>query len=403
MNAARIAPIDEWLEGNEMRNQLVFFSLTFSLGLASSARAQQTGAAVGRTPGSAARTGLIIVREKPPEPICDSAADRSMNGHDLQALPEMLFERGYSLTCVRRADGKMEALKQLGSMINFSADGTEMAYWIPESGELHVRVIASASDQLVEALPGAKLQALSWSRNGHKLAYAVREAVPEGIRVIDLETGKRSTSSVKYTGGSATLDPEYLLATREDGVHRIWLRDGHDEIVARMPDVARAKYSQTGSLLGMLIDTVNTAVEAPSVNDEVEDCTGGTFSLSVMETGNGRVLHIPFPPGFDSVLDYEISPHDSTIAITFGTASCDYPGDLARVYMVSLPQMELSPVSRADALGIEAHWSPDGKAIVYQEYTGSDSPLMVYDVATGQTHRLTSPGKLGPDHFLGWR
>ena len=152
----------------------------------------------------------------------------------------------------------------------------------------------------------------------------------------------------------------------------------------------------------MLSYNVEESERTPA-DDDSPDCTGGIFSLAVMNTMSGKILQIPFPAGFDSVLDYEFSPDDHNIAVTFGAASCDYPGDVARVYTVSLPAIELAPVSRADRLAVQARWSPNGRAIIYQDYTGSDSPLMVFDLATQKTSRLTSPGQLGPDNFLGWR
>ena len=151
-----------------------------------------------------------------------------------------------------------------------------------EKGELHVVSIATGSDELVEAIPGGKLQAMSWSGNGRKLAYSVNGATPEGIRVIDLDTGKRSISGVKFTGGSATLDPEYLLAAGIDGIHRIRLSDGHDDLVGAMPYAIRAGYSQSGNLLGIL--TVAPGEDEPPVaDDDTPDCRGGSFALMVIE------------------------------------------------------------------------------------------------------------------------
>ena len=125
--------------------------------------------------------------------------------------------------------------------------------------------------------------------------------------------------------------------------------------------------------------------------------------MMVNEKRMGRMQQIPFPAGFNSVLDYEFSADDQAVAVTFGADSCDYPGDSARVYMVALATMRLTPVSPTERLSVQAHWSPNGKIIVYQDYTGSDSPLMAFELATGKIIRLTNRGQMGPDSFLGWR
>jgi Tol biopolymer transport system component len=115
-------------------------------------------------------------------------------------------------------------------------------------------------------------------------------------------------------------------------------------------------------------------------------------------------LDVPFPHGFDTVLDFQFSPDDQAIAVTFGVTGCDYPGERARVYVVSLPEMRLEPISPSERLSVEPRWTPDGKTLVYVDYQGSDSPLVAFDLQTRKVTRLTSPGQFfGPDTWLGWR
>jgi hypothetical protein len=133
------------------------------------------------------------------------------------------------------------------------------------------------------------------------------------------------------------------------------------------------------------------------------DCTGGTFALSIQKTAPKQVIKVPFPPGFDSVLDFAFAPDESALAVTFGAAACDYPGDVARVYVFSLADLKLVPISPADRLSVKAHWSPDSKVVIYSDYSGSDSPLMVVDVQSGKAATLTNPNQWGPDEFLAWR
>jgi len=91
--------------------------------------------------------------------------------------------------------------------------------------------------------------------------------------------------------------------------------------------------------------------------------------------------------------------------VTFGAEACDYPGDKARVYSVSIPDLALTPLSPADRLSVQPRWSPDGKTIVYSDYSGSTPPLIAVDVRTGKVTKLTNPGQDGyaPDTFLSWR
>jgi Tol biopolymer transport system component len=111
----------------------------------------------------------------------------------------------------------------------------------------------------------------------------------------------------------------------------------------------------------------------------------------------------PYPKGFDTVLDYSFSPDNRTVAVTFGLVGCDYPGELARIYLVSLPELKLTPISPADRLSVKAEWTPGGRVIVYCDYTGSDSGLMAYDLQTNKITKLTTPNEFGPETWLAWR
>src|SRR5438105_10643933 len=118
---------------------------------------QQTGAAgapagttAGRTAGTARQNaGLIAIRVKPAEPACTAEIAASSASSEPSSLPEIAFSRGSALVCVRHADGRTEELKGRYSEGNFSRDGKEAAYWLPEKGELHVVSIATGSDELV--------------------------------------------------------------------------------------------------------------------------------------------------------------------------------------------------------------------------------------------------------------
>ena len=124
--------------------------------------------------------------------------------------------------------------------------------------------------------------------------------------------------------------------------------------------------------------------------------------MLLQKIGTKQAIKVPFPQGFDNVLDFAFSPDDNAVAVTFGAAACDYPGDVARVYLFFLADHKLTPVSPPDRLSVKAHWSPDLKFVIYSDYSGSDSPLLGVDVQSGKTTKLTNPDRWGPDEFLGW-
>ena len=65
--------------------------------------------------------------------------------------------------------------------------------------------------------------------------------------------------------------------------------------------------------------------------------------------------------------------------------------------------MKMRPISPADHLSVSVEWTPDAKTLIYQDYTGSNSPLVAVDLSTGIVSRLTNPGDDGPDEWLAWR
>src|SRR5262249_31715920 len=106
---------------------------------------------------------------------------------------------------------------------------------------------------------------------------------------------------------------------------------------------------------------------------------------------------------FDNVLDFDFSPDESTIAVTFGVVGCDYPGDAARIYQVSLPDLSLKPLSPPDRLSVKVHWTPNGNSLIYTNDTGSNASLMALDLRSGKITRLSDPGDNGPDYFVAWK
>lgn len=373
--------------------------------------AQQTGVAVGTTPGSAIRNFPKPVPVPVPEVSCESPANPSSAASAFPALPDMLFTRE-SLTCVRHSDGRSEQLLNNAKSGVKSADGAFVAIWVPDAHALHIFSVAEHRDTIADTIPGAKVSEIVWSLKGHTLSYyAFEEKNPIGLRTINLDNGRRNS----FPGGFRRLipspDPDYVFAFASLSVERFRIADGRREVILGARNAERAVYSSKGSYLGIeayttaqYLDKLPEPSPASSDSDDDEpDCTGADFFLILQSTATKQLVDISFPEKFNSVLDFEFSPDESAIAVTFGVTGCDYPGDVARVYKVSLPTLQMTPVSPVDRLGVQAHWSPDGRYIIYSDYTGSDSPLVAADVRTGKLTRLTSPGDHGPDNWQGWR
>ena len=371
--------------------------------------AQQAGTVVGASPGSAKRVGGIEVERVVPEkPTCESAGI-ALGTEAEGGLPEMEFWR-QDLLCVRHSDGKTEAVRDglpWGAGV-VSAQG-DVAYWIAEKSELHVFSPKTNVDTVMDTLPGANLRQMVWSWKGRTLVYFAAKADPAGIRVVNLDSGARNLISGNFVSVVASPDPEYLATVGWEGVQRVHVADGRREDVAKIELAADAAYSQGGKWLGVEATpasdptlTANGPNQAAS-EDDSPDCTGGAFALTVFETATKRAVSVPFPKGFDTVLDFEFSPDERALAVTYGVAGCDYPGDAARVFVVSLADLKMTPISPENKLSVEAHWSPGGKKIVFLDYTGSDAGIVIADVKTGNVVRVTSPGQNGPDKWVAWR
>jgi hypothetical protein len=370
--------------------------------------AQQTGTVIGRTPGSAVGTRISSTKVTP-KATCESPVP---NGADMPAVPEMLFSRKWGeLVCVRHPDGRTEVLRDGLPWKAVSGNGSEAAYFVPEKRELHVFSIATRTDVIVNVLPGAKkVSGMFWSVKGRSLVYTLEGETR--VQVLDVDTGRTNVVERGLTRIVAAPDPMHVLGVGQDGAELISVDGGKRELVAAVKYADRAQYSKSGALLGILgfasmaDQAAAAAVSVPASSTEMEDdgpdCTGGTLALIVQK--GKQLLDVPFPEGLDSVLDFQFSSDDHAIAVTFGVAGCDYPGDRARVYLVSLPEMRLKPISPADRMSVEPRWTPDGKTLVYVDYQGSDSPLVAFDLQTRKVTRLTSPGQFfGPDTWLGWR
>jgi len=303
------------------------------------------------------------------------------------------------LVCVRHSDGRFEQLpKDIAGL--WSPDGHELAYWNKDKHELHFRAIADGSDTIADVLPDFTPKEMYWSEKGHAFVYPANNANPLRYRVLDLDTGKRSLVGRDLTRIVGVPDPSHLLATTQNTVERISVADGKHEVVATLNFPNTAQYSPGGTWLAIEVQVLNPQEAA---TDDEPNCSSGIYALVLQKTATRQLLKVPFPDGFEKVVDFAFSPDDRALAVTFGVEGCDYPGDKARVYVVSLPDLALTPLSPAGRLSVQPHWSPDGKAIVYSDFLAST--LIVVDVRTGKATNLTNPGQDGnaTDVFLAWR
>src|SRR5215470_3456956 len=385
----------------------ILFPTTLLLSV-SVAAAQQTGTLMGTTPGSGARAGITVTRVIV-KPTCEATAGAA--GGEVSSVPEMVFGRSWEeLVCVRHADGRTEQLRTDQPKGLASPDGSAIAYWNEKKQELRLYLTASQSDVLVESLPGAKLREMVWSAKGHMLSYRPTSASPAGIRSYDMDTGKWVLFGGSYVGLVVPPDPTHVVAISYEGVKTLSLADAKGEITAKVQYAISAEYSRNGKYLGILGNSSIAEQNAPPApvaqapaEDDGPDCTGGSLALILQNMKTKQLVDVPLPKGFDTVLDFSLSPEENAIAVTYGVVGCDYPGDRARIFLVSLPDMKLTSISPDDRLSVKPVWTPDGKAVVYTDYTGSESPLVAFDLVTHKVTKLTSPGQFGPDEWLCWR
>jgi hypothetical protein len=368
------------------------------------ASAQGTGAVVGTTPGSALHQSVRANPVPVPEITCASPDPPDLA--DVK-LPDLIFFRMMgSLVCLLHSDGTSEKIVKVGPWATLSPNGNDLAYWIPEEHALHHYSIRDRKDAVLDTIPGATMSRIVWSREGRTVAYQVfgNENL-FGIRTINLDSHEHVLLPPTVGRFVSVPDASHVIVAGDRRMRRIELATRKAEPVTAV-DGEEAAFSARGGWTGGLTAKRHPAPApadtAPADDDEV-DCTGAVYDLTVRQTASKRSRIVPFPKTFDSILDFEFSPDERSIAVTFGAASCDYPGDKARVFLVSLPDLSLRPISPADRLSVEAHWTPDSAGIVYADYTEGSEPIMLFNVRTGRTVRLTNPRTNGPDEWLGWR
>jgi hypothetical protein len=294
--------------------------------------------------------------------------------------------------------GHPQKLLEKADIAVLAPDGQYIAYWRTDQHEVHLFSFRDKSDRVLENLPGGSIRGMIWTADSASVAY-LGKLTPPGLHLIDLRTGTQRVLPGSYPIIGAAADGAHLLAIHEMKLEKLALADGRAQVLL---DFGKAIWNASelanGSLLGVLI----TREDPPEATDDDPNCQGPSIELMVLR--KGTPTGIPYPAGFDSVLDFEFAPDGQAVAVTYGAAGCDYPGDVARVYVVRLSDLKMEAASAADRLSVNVKWSPDGRSLAFSDYTaGNDSSLYQYDLASHKLTRLTDPGGDGPDEVLGWR
>ncbi|HYU46535.1 MAG TPA: hypothetical protein VEK84_10210 [Terriglobales bacterium] len=294
--------------------------------------------------------------------------------------------------------GRLQTLLEKTGIAALSPDGQYLAYWRTDRHEVHLFSFRDKSDRVVENIPVGVIRDMIWTADSASVAY-LGKLTPPGLHLMDLRHGTQRVLPGSYPIIGAAADGAHLLAIDEMKLAKLALADGRAQVLL---DFGRAIWNaselQNGSLLGLLI----TREDPPEATDDDPNCQGPTMELMVLR--QGTLTTLPYPAGFDSVLDFEFAPDGQAVAVTYGAAACDYPGDVARVYVVRLSDLKMEAASAADRLSVKVKWSPGGRSLAFSDYTtGNDSSLYQYDLDSHRLTRLTDPGGDGPDEILGWR
>jgi WD40 repeat protein len=294
--------------------------------------------------------------------------------------------------------GHLQKLLEKTGIAALSPDGQYLAYWRTDQHEVHVFCFRDKSDRAVENMPGGVIRDMVWTADSSSVAY-LGKLTPPGLHLIDLHNGMQRVLPGSYPIIGAAADGAHLLAIQDTKLEKLAIADGRAHLLRDFGSVIwNASELANGSLLGVLI----THEDPPEATDDEPNCQGPTIELMVLRQGTPTA--IPYPAGFDSVLDFEFAPDGQAVAVTYGAAGCDYPGEVARVYVVRLSDLKMEAASAADRLSVKVKWSPDGRSLAFSDYTaGNDSSLYQYDLDSHKLTRLTNPGDDGPDEILGWR
>ena len=287
-----------------------------------------------------------------------------------------------------------------------SPDGIHIAHWSVNDGQVRVLSLDDGCDAVIDSLqppPGD----FGWSNDGHTLAYVGRSARGAGLHVLPFPVGAAVPKVFPYFSFvSLSEDGRYAIKSDLASVIRVDLRSGEETVVysvdPKKEGIWGAFLARHGGMTAVLM--IQDYGAAP-VDEDEPDCSTGTTALRIL-TASGATVDVPFPEGFSSVLNDELdfSPDGKDLAIAFGAERCDYPGDVAAVYLFNLETRKLTRLSPEERLAARVKFSPDGKAVIYTDFMG-EGTTRIYrmELPSGPRRPLTAPRQYDYDTVIDWR
>jgi TolB protein len=267
----------------------------------------------------------------------------------------------------------------------------QIAYAAIENNIAQIFIVnADGSDphQITNVPEGAC--SFDWSPDGKKLVYTSpctdkkKEYPGSALYFLDIESGKISPMLFK-TGG----DFEPVWSPNGDQIAFTSMREGSMQIYvfklsdksptpltapANSPQAHYPAWSPDSSQLAYTAIRIGLlqiwTMSAEGSNQQQLVRTGGSFSN-----------YLPV-----------WSPDGTTLLFSQTNTSLDAPSSLQR-YNFQTNQVDELPVFRSMSL-TDAHFSPDGKWIVYEGSDGQSQDIYIWNMMAGEPQRLTNSGQI---------
>lgn len=319
----------------------------------------------------------------------------------------ILFDRGSELWIMDGDGAHQQRVFGYAPWAALSSDAMHIAHWSADDKKLRVLSLTDGCDEVLGTIP-PPVADIGWSSDGHTLAFVGKSDRGSGLHVLPFPVGAAVPKVFPgFVQVSLSPDGRYALTSSTSAVLRVDLLTGAEEKVytvdARKEGIWGASFARHGNALAVLM--IGGYGNTSSGSDDEPDCGGGTTALRIVQPA-GAVLDVPFPPGFSSVLNAELDfgPDGKSLAIAFGEESCDYPGNLAAVYVFDIGTRKFTRLSPENRLGGRPKFSPDGNAVVYTDFVGTGTTAIYrVDLPGGRPRRLTMPREMDSDMVLDWR